>query len=62
MHPMHPKRLAAACLAACLAFVAGLPALAAHPPGVTKAASVEGITEYRQANGHKVLLIPDLDR
>ncbi|MGE3179165.1 MAG: M16 family metallopeptidase, partial [Vicinamibacterales bacterium] len=59
---MHPMRLAAACLAACLAFVAGLPALAALPPGVTKAASVEGITEYRLANGLKVLLFPDLSK
>lgn len=29
------------------------------PPGVTKGASVEGITEYRLANGLRVLLFPD---
>ena len=34
-------------------------ALAALPAGVTKGASVEGITEYRLANGLKVLLFPD---
>ncbi|HAX40971.1 MAG TPA: hypothetical protein DCY80_00265, partial [Solibacterales bacterium] len=29
------------------------------PPGVSKHASVEGITEYRLANGLRVLLFPD---
>jgi zinc protease len=32
---------------------------AAVPAGVTKAASVEGITQYNLANGLRVLLIPD---
>jgi zinc protease len=32
---------------------------AALPTGVTRAASVEGITEYRLTNGLRVLLIPD---
>ena len=31
----------------------------AQPAGMTKAASVEGITEYRLANGLRVLLFPD---
>jgi len=49
-------------IAVCLAFVAG-PALAqALPQGVTKVTSVEGITEYRLANGLKVLLFPDLSK
>ncbi|NJD89219.1 MAG: insulinase family protein [Betaproteobacteria bacterium] len=50
-------------IALCLAFVAG-PALAqpAIPKGVTKATSVEGITEYRLENGLKVLLFPDLSK
>src|SRR5687768_11932787 len=29
------------------------------PPGVTRVASVEGITEYQLANGLRVLLFPD---
>ena len=32
---------------------------AALPPGVERVTSVEGITEYRLANGLKVLLFPD---
>ena len=32
---------------------------AALPPGVTQGPSVEGITEYRLANGLRVLLFPD---
>ena len=32
---------------------------AALPEGVEKTASVEGITEYRLANGLRVLLFPD---
>ncbi|HYD81185.1 MAG TPA: pitrilysin family protein [Paucimonas sp.] len=32
------------------------------PPGVTQATSVEGITEYRLANGLKVLLFPDVSK
>ena len=32
------------------------------PQGVTLGASVEGITEYRLANGLKVLLFPDSSR
>jgi zinc protease len=34
-------------------------AAAALPPGVERVTSVEGITEYRLANGLKVLLFPD---
>ncbi len=44
----------------CLAFIASTPALAqALPVGVTRVTSVEGITEYRLANGLQVLLFPD---
>jgi zinc protease len=35
------------------------PAETALPPGVTRGPSIEGVTEYRLANGLKVLLIPD---
>src|SRR4051794_36832876 len=45
-------------LAAGLAFVA-LAAAAALPAGVTQGPSIEGITEYRLANGLTVLLFPD---
>jgi len=34
-------------------------AAVAIPPGVTQGASVEGITEYKLANGFRVLLFPD---
>ena len=46
---------AAFLLLALFASVAG----AALPPGVTQEATVEGITEYRLANGLQVLLFPD---
>ena len=36
-----------------------LTALAALPPGVTQGPSVEGVHEYRLANGLVVLLFPD---
>jgi outer membrane lipoprotein-sorting protein len=36
-----------------------VPALAALPAGVTKVASVEGVDEYRLANGLQVLLYVD---
>ena len=58
-------------LAACsLAFAQPAPkpaapkpaAAPALPAGVTKVATVEGITEYRLANGLKVLLFPDLSK
>ena len=39
-----------------LAFQAGAASL---PAGVTEAASIEGITEYRLGNGLRVLLVPD---
>ena len=51
--------------AALLVLVFAGVALAAHaqpaatPPGVTRTASVEGVTEYRLANGLTVLLMPD---
>src|SRR5215212_2038865 len=51
----------------CRAFLASLallvlstlPAFAQLPAGVTKVTTVEGITEYKLANGLRVLLIPD---
>src|SRR5262245_37012277 len=46
-----------ACFIVLLAF-AGI-AAAALPAGVTQLATVEGITEYRLANGLRVLLFPD---
>ncbi len=52
-----------------LAFVALLafapthsPAQTAPPAGVTQEASVEGVTEYRLANGLRVLLMPDASK
>ena len=39
-----------------------LAAAAALPPGVTQGPSVEGVTEYRLANGLKVLLFPDASK
>src|SRR5882762_9696948 len=45
-----------------LFLAAALPALAQPaglPAGVARVTSVEGVTEYRLANGLKVLLIPD---
>ncbi|MEO8026760.1 MAG: pitrilysin family protein, partial [Bryobacteraceae bacterium] len=45
-------------LLSALAFVS-LVSAQALPPGITKGASVEGITEYKLANGLQVLLFPD---
>ncbi len=47
---------------ACAAVVFALLCCSAHaalPPGVTQGASVEGLTEYRLANGLRILLFPD---
>jgi zinc protease len=48
-------------LALCLAPLTFLAPLAAQtlPPGVTSVRSVEGIDEYRLANGLQILLVPD---
>src|SRR5712691_2280801 len=51
-------------LLSALFLVAALPSLAQPagaglPTGVARVASVEGVTEYRLANGLKILLIPD---
>ena len=63
--------LNAPALAATAAALAAAPAIAAAPAaasaaalpkGVTLGPSVEGITEYRLANGLKVLLFPDASR
>ncbi|HEV8409396.1 MAG TPA: insulinase family protein, partial [Gemmatimonadaceae bacterium] len=48
-------------LAVMLAFVAG-PLAAQLPQGVTKGATVEGITEYDLANGLRVLIFPDASK
>ncbi|MCA3152301.1 MAG: insulinase family protein, partial [Rhodocyclaceae bacterium] len=52
---------ALATAAAAAASLAAMPAAAQPrlPPGVTRGPSVEGITEYRLANGLQVLLFPD---
>jgi zinc protease len=49
------------CAALLAATLAGAPALArdALPAGVTKVRSIEGVDEYRLANGLQVLLVPD---
>src|SRR5258706_1103991 len=51
-------------LLSALVFAAALPSLAQPagaglPAGVARVTSVEGVTEYRLANGLKILLIPD---
>jgi zinc protease len=38
------------------------PARAAEPPALTKVTTVEGITEYKLANGLRVLLFPDASK
>lgn len=56
------QRLARPLLTLFLPLALAMPAMARTeplPPGVTQAASVEGITEYRLANGLQVLLVPD---
>ncbi|KOQ17293.1 zinc protease, partial [Achromobacter xylosoxidans] len=51
-----PRPLGALLFSSFLAFQAGAASL---PAGVTEAASIEGITEYRLSNGLRVLLVPD---
>jgi zinc protease len=46
-----------ACMATTLATAQAVPA--ALPAGMTQVTSVEGVTEYRLANGLQVLLVPD---
>lgn len=46
-------------LMAALGLFAGPGAQAAAPPGLTEVTQVEGITEYRLANGLQLLLVPD---
>jgi zinc protease len=52
-------RFLAALILVTPAFAPAQPAAASLPAGVQRVTSVEGITEYRLANGLKVLLIPD---
>jgi zinc protease len=55
--------IATCVVAGSLSFIASSPAWAFDlPKGVTQGPSVEGITEYRLANGLKVLLFPDSSR
>ena len=50
-------------LAPALVLAQGNPAAQAAPPsGLTRVTSVEGITEYRLANGLQVLLVPDASK
>ena len=56
---MSALRLIACCFAFASFLLGPAPSFASLPAGVTKFASVEGITEYRLANGLKVLLFPD---
>jgi zinc protease len=60
--PAHMIAGAFAFLAAGATLAAPAPKSAPLPKGVTLGASVEGITEYRLANGLKVLLFPDNSR
>lgn len=57
------KRIHAVILvASALAFAPDFAAAQTLPQGVTQASTVEGITEYRLANGLKVLLFPDASK
>src|SRR5712675_3303673 len=55
----HRFRLLAALSLFFPALVAAQPGGAGLPAGVARVTSVEGVTEYRLANGLKILLIPD---
>src|SRR5215470_530337 len=54
----HPALLSALLLLVSLT-APGLRAETALPKGVSRAVSIEGVTEYRLANGLRILLIPD---
>ncbi len=56
------NRLGRAVAALCLPLFVAWSAHAALPAGVTQGASVEGITEYKLANGLTVLLFPDASK
>lgn len=66
--PFRPSTFALLRCATLLTVLSAPPALgaqqpaAALPPGITRGASVEGITEFRLANGLKVLLFPDASK
>lgn len=53
------SRILAALLLLAPALAPAQPAAAALPSGVARVTSIEGVTEYRLANGLQVLLIPD---
>src|SRR5438309_9647323 len=56
---LHRFRLLAALSLIFPTLVAAQPAGAGLPAGVARVTSVEGVTEYRLANGLKILMIPD---
>src|SRR5881275_2913782 len=56
---LHRLRLLAALSLIFPTLVAAQPAGAGLPAGVARITSVEGVTEYRLANGLRILLIPD---
>ncbi|MFP5391511.1 MAG: M16 family metallopeptidase [Gammaproteobacteria bacterium] len=63
MHTINLKRTAGAAAIACALAALGAPAHAlVLPKGVAQGPSAEGITEYRLANGLKVLLFPDASK
>ncbi|MCC7326465.1 MAG: insulinase family protein [Burkholderiales bacterium] len=53
------SRIARAFTAFCIPLFVALGVHAALPAGITQGPTVEGVTEYRLANGLKVLLFPD---
>lgn len=57
--PLLSRRLNALLVSSFLAFQAGAASL---PAGVSEVSSIEGITEYRLANGLRVLLAPDASK
>ncbi len=58
-HYLRARFVAFALLLAASAALAQTPAPAALPAGVTRGPTVEGITEYRLANGLRFILFPD---
>ena len=57
----HPYILTSSLPHILIALITALPAAAQQtlPQGVTRVASVEGITEYRLQNGLRALIMPD---
>ena len=59
LNKLIPAGLLAATLLTAPLLAQDKPATVSLPNGVTRGASVEGITEYNLSNGLKVLLFPD---